>query len=57
MKLFVVDMIVGFFISFLILFFIFCVNISVDYEVLNIILLDINYFMEWIFRELIFFYK
>lgn len=50
-------MIVGFFISLLIPSFISCVNISVEYEVLNTTLLDINHSTERTFREPTFSYK
>lgn len=57
MKLFAVDMIVGFFISLLIPSFISCVNVSVEHELLNITLLDINNSTEPTFREPTFSYK
>lgn len=50
-------MIVYFFISLLIPSFISCVNISVDYEVLDTPLLDINHSTEPTFREPTFSYK
>lgn len=57
MKLFAVDMIVGFFISLLIPSFISCVNVSVEHELLNITLLDTNHSTERTFREPTFSYK